>query len=74
MAVGVNGVYGPAQPYTTSAAVAFSADGLYTISVAVTDVAGNVTVVSKQVRLDRTGPAVSYTITAPTNAGSYDVG
>jgi len=33
-----------------------------------------VTVVSKQVRLDRTGPAIGYTFTAPTNAGSYDVG
>ncbi len=25
-------------------------------------------------RLDRTGPVVSYSITAPSNAGSYDVG
>ena len=29
---------------------------------------------TKQVRLDRTGPAITYSITAPSNAGSYDVG
>jgi hypothetical protein len=29
---------------------------------------------TKQVRLDRTGPTVSYSITSPTNSGSYDVG
>ena len=28
---------------------------------------------TRSVRLDRTGPATSYTITAPTNAGSYNV-
>jgi hypothetical protein len=29
---------------------------------------------TKQVRLDRTGPTIGYLITSPANAGSYDVG
>jgi len=51
-----------------------STDGLYTVTALVTSSAGNVATFSKQVRLDRTGPTTSYTITAPTNSGSYDVG
>jgi hypothetical protein len=66
--------YGPPQPFATSAAVALGADGLYTIALQATSNAGNVATFSKQVRLDRTGPAISSSITAPTNSGSYDVG
>ncbi|HLZ94098.1 MAG TPA: hypothetical protein VKT20_02055 [Candidatus Dormibacteraeota bacterium] len=66
--------YGMAQPYATSSSVTLGADGLYTIAVQVTSNAGNVATFAKQVRLDRTGPAISYSISAPTNAGSYDVG
>src|SRR5258708_26189730 len=50
------------------------ADGLYTIAIQVTSNAGNVATFTKQVRLDRTGPAISYSFTSPTNSGSYDVG
>jgi hypothetical protein len=67
--------YGAAQAYSTSASLALSgADGLYTVAVKVTTNAGTVTVFTKQVRLDRTGPTATYTITAPTNGSAYDVG
>jgi len=76
MAFSTNGgsTYGARLPYSTTATVALGADGLYTIAVQVTDGAGNVATFTKQVRLDRTGPTVSYSITAPTNSGPYDVG
>ncbi|HKN56490.1 MAG TPA: hypothetical protein VJX66_28625, partial [Amycolatopsis sp.] len=66
--------YGAAQPYSTAATVALGADGVYTIAVRVTSSAGNSATFMKQVRLDRAGPAITSSITAPTNAGSYDVG
>jgi len=66
--------YGSPQPYATTASVALGTDGLYTIAIQVTSNAGNVATYSKQVRLDRTGPAITSSITAPTNAGAYDVG
>src|SRR4029077_10110937 len=63
------------QTYASSAAVPLpSADGLYTVSVRVMDVAGNAVVSSQAVRVTRTGPTVTTTQTAPTNNGSYDVG
>jgi len=76
LALSSNGgsAYGAPQPYTTSASVALGADGLYTIAIQVTSNAGNVATFTKQVRLDRTGPAISYSLTSPTNSGSYDVG
>jgi FIMAH domain-containing protein len=77
MAFSTNGgtTYGAAVTYATSASVAITgADGVYTIAVRVVDADGNPTVLTQQVRLDRTGPTISYTITAPTNSGSYDVG
>jgi hypothetical protein len=66
--------YGVPQAYATAATLTLGADGLYTIAIQVTSNAGNVAIFTKQVRLDRTGPAISYSITAPTNSGSYDVG
>src|SRR5260370_29477295 len=50
------------------------ADGLYTTAIQVTSNAGNVATFTKQVRPDRTGPAISYSFTSPTNRGSYNVG
>src|SRR5260370_32292852 len=66
--------YAAAQAYATTASVTVGLDGLYTIATQVTSNAGNVATYTKQVRLDRTGPTVSYSITSPTNSGSYDVG
>jgi hypothetical protein len=77
MAISTNGgsTYGPTIPYAATASVALPAtDGLYTVAVNVTDAAGNSTVFTQAVRLDRTGPVTTYTITAPNNNGSYDVG
>jgi Ca2+-binding RTX toxin-like protein len=66
--------FGTAQAYAGLASVTLTgADGLYTIAVRVTDKAGNATVVKQSVRLDRSGPATTYSITAPANGGSYDV-
>ena len=50
------------------------ADGLYTIAIQATSNAGNVATFTKQVRLDRAGPTITYSITAPTNGSFYDVG
>ena len=66
--------YGATQAYSTSASLLLTADGLYTIAIKATTNAGNVGTYTKQVRLDRVGPAVTSSITAPTNAGSYDTG
>jgi hypothetical protein len=62
-------------PYAATASLTLSGpDGLYTVAAAVTDVAGNLTVVTLTIRLDTIGPAITYSMTAPTNSGSYDVG
>ncbi|HEX9364911.1 MAG TPA: hypothetical protein VGA47_14140, partial [Candidatus Dormibacteraeota bacterium] len=67
--------FGAAATYAASATLNVSgADGLYTIAVQVIDGVGNPGVITRQVRIDRAGPAISYTVTAPTNNGSYDVG
>jgi hypothetical protein len=66
--------YGASQPYAASATLTLGADGLYTIAVQVTSNAGNVATFTKQVRLDRTGPAITSSITGPTNGAYYDVG
>jgi hypothetical protein len=67
--------YGTAQAYSAATTLTLTgADGLYTIAVKVFDAAGNSAVFTKTVRLDRTGPATTYSVTAPTNAGSYDAG
>ncbi|HKN51963.1 MAG TPA: hypothetical protein VJX66_05650, partial [Amycolatopsis sp.] len=74
MALAVNGVYGPTQPYAGKASLVLpNADGTYTVTVKVWDAAGNAYVFGKQIRLDRTGPATSYTMSSPTNNGSYDI-
>ncbi len=65
--------YGAAQAYSTTASIPLTADGLYTIAIRATTNAGSVGTYTKQVRLDRAGPTISYSMTAPTNAGSYDV-
>ena len=51
-------------------------DGLYTISITVKDDAGtgNVTTVTKTVRLDRTAAAITASLSAPNNTTYYDVG
>ena len=61
--------------YASSATVTLpSVDGLYTVQVRVTDNAGNSATVSKIVRLDTTGPAITSSVTAGTNGdGSYDL-
>jgi hypothetical protein len=49
-------------------------DGLYTVTVIVTDSAANTTTVSSSITLDTTGPAVSASISPPNNGMYYDVG
>jgi hypothetical protein len=67
--------YGAAQPFATTASVPLTgSDGVYTIAVQVTSNAGNIAIFTKQVRLDRSGPAIAYSVTSPTNGGSYDIG
>ena len=77
MAFSSNGgaTYLAAVAYAATGALALPAtDGLYTVAVRVTDIAGNSQVLTQTVRLDQGGPAISNTMTAPTNNGSYDVG
>src|SRR5207302_736177 len=76
MSFSVNGgAYGTPVAYAPPATVPLPAiDRAHAASAKVTDNAGNSTVVTQTVKLDRTPPAISYTIAAPTNAGSYDLG
>lgn len=67
--------FGTALAYATSGVVSLpEATGTYTVAVSVTDLAGNAAVFSAVVDLVRSAATISYTLTAPTNAGSYDVG
>jgi len=77
MAFSTNGgtSYGASTAYAGAASVGLStSDGLYTVAVAVTDVAGNVTAVTRSIRLDRTPPVITASLPAPTNGTYYDVG
>ncbi|MDA8073267.1 MAG: hypothetical protein M0Z82_17130, partial [Actinomycetota bacterium] len=67
--------FGRALAYATSAVVSLpDATGTYTVAVAVTDLAGNTAVFTAVVDLVRSAATISSTLSAPTNAGSYDVG
>jgi Ca2+-binding RTX toxin-like protein len=67
--------YGSSYAYGTSVNLTLpAADGVYTIAVAVLDVAGNRSVVTKTIRLDRTPPVITAALPAPTNGAYYDVG
>jgi hypothetical protein len=77
MAFSTNGgaTFGAPVAYSTSGTVALpNATGTDTVAVEVTDLAGNSAVFTTLVDLVRTTATISSTITAPTNAGSYDVG
>jgi hypothetical protein len=77
LAASAGGGYGYVAPVTYSGAASMTLigpDGLYTVSVTVTDVAGNATVLMQTIRLDTVGPTITYSMTAPTNGTSYDVG
>jgi hypothetical protein len=61
--------------YAATVTVALPApNAVYTLVVRATDAAGNSATFTQTVRLDTVGPATSYSLTAPTNAGSYDLG
>jgi len=63
----------PDEDYGAIAAVTLPGpDGLFTVAVRVTDVAGNVVTVLKQVRLDTTGPVIATSGVAGGTA--YDIG
>jgi large repetitive protein len=76
VAVSTNGgsSYGATQGYSSTASATLGTDGLYTVAIKVFDAAGNSAVFTRSVRLDRAGPAITTTITAPANLGSYDLG
>jgi hypothetical protein len=77
MAFSTNGGASFSTPvaYAASASVTLpTTDGLYTVQVRVTDLAGNSFTISQVVRLDTTGPVITSSITAPNNNGSYDLG
>jgi hypothetical protein len=62
------------QAYAGTAVVVLPADGVHTVTVQVMDQNGNTLQTTQTVRLDRSGPTVTISLPAPTNAGSYDVG
>jgi hypothetical protein len=77
VAVSINGgAYSTPQAYTSSIPISLGpADGLYTIAVQLTDLAGNTTTSTLSVRLDTTGPTIAVTLSAPQGtmvAGTYD--
>jgi len=67
--------YGPWVAYASTGAVSLpAADGVYNVAVAVIDVAGNATALTRSMRLDRTPPVITASLPAPTNGTFYDVG
>lgn len=67
--------YGTPVTYSTSGTLKLLAvTGTYTVAVKITDMAGNTAVFTTKVDLVRSSATISYTITAPTNGTSYDVG
>jgi hypothetical protein len=77
MAFSTNGgaTYGSSYSYGTSVALTLpSLDAVYTVAVAILDVAGNSAVFTKTIRLDRTPPVITASLPAPTNGAYYDVG
>jgi hypothetical protein len=77
MAFSTNGgaTYGSSYSYATSVSLTLpSADGVYTLAVAILDVAGNSAVFTATIRLDRTPPVITASLPAPTNGAYYDVG
>jgi hypothetical protein len=63
------------QAYTSALTVTLpSPDATYTVVVQVTDKSGNIATVSRTVTLDRTGPTLTPTLSAPNNGTFYDVG
>jgi hypothetical protein len=74
-AVSTNGgtSYAASVPYASTVTTSLSGgDGLYTIVVKLTDVAGNVGTYSQTVRLDTTGPTISASLSAPQSTIGYD--
>jgi hypothetical protein len=78
MAFSTNGgaTYGSTYSYSAGpiALALPGADGVYTVAVAVLDVAGNSAVFKATIRLDRTPPVITASLPAPTNGAYYDVG
>jgi hypothetical protein len=76
MAISTNGgaTFGAWTAYASSATVWLAnGDGLYTIVVEVSDLAGNTSApYSLSVRLDTTGPTISASLSAPQNLVGYD--
>jgi hypothetical protein len=67
--------YGPWVAYSSAGAVSLpAADALYNVAVGVIDTAGNVSVLVRTIRLDRTAPVITASLPAPTNGTFYDVG
>jgi hypothetical protein len=63
----------PSQPYaSTGALTLLGPDGVYTVAVLVTDLAGNSLTTTKDVRLDTTGPVI--TTGGITSGSSYNLG
>jgi hypothetical protein len=63
------------QLYSSSAGATLPApDGVYTVLVRVADRSGNTFTASRTVTLDRTGPALTATLSAANNGTFYDVG
>jgi hypothetical protein len=63
------------QAYASSYSLTLPApDATYNVVVQVADKAGNYVLTTRQVILDRTGPALAPSLSAPTNGTSYDVG
>ncbi len=70
------GAYSTPAAYTTSLPIALSSgDGVYTLAVRVTDLAGNVTTSTLTVRLDTAAPTITPTLSTAQGtmgAGTYD--
>jgi hypothetical protein len=68
------GAYSAPVAYSSTVTVTgIFGDGTHTVSVLVTDKAGNTVVVTRTFVLDTTGPGISSAISAPGNGAAYDI-
>ena len=72
--VGTTVVYNGSLAGAPTSVTLSGADGVYTVTVVVTDAAANTTSVSKSITLDTTGPTVTASLSAANNGTFYDVG
>jgi hypothetical protein len=64
--------FGAPQAYTSSVPVTLGPNGIYTVEILVTDVAGNTYLSTLSVEVETTGPTISASLSTPQQSIGYD--